>query len=43
MLTKEEKQILVKIIYQSKFTPHDWENVIKKIVVKLQEKEEDKK
>jgi len=36
MLTKEEKQILVNIISQAKFTPQEWESVVKQIVVKLQ-------
>lgn len=43
MLTAEEKQVLVNIISQAKFTPNEWESVVKGIVVKLQEKEEVKK
>ena len=43
MLTQEEKQVLINIIAQAKFTPQEWENVVKGIVVKLQEKEEPKK
>ena len=42
MLTNDEKQVLINIIAQSKFTPQEWENVVKNIVVKLQEKEEKK-
>lgn len=42
MFTQEEKQVLVNIISQTKFTPNEWENVVKPIVVKLQEKEEKK-
>ena len=36
-LTKEEKQIILNIITQSKFTPNEWEQVVKKIVIKLQD------
>ncbi len=40
MLTNEEKQVLVNIISQSKFTPQEWESVVKNIVVKLQQKDD---
>lgn len=35
-LTQEEKQVLINIISNSKFTPTEWEQVVKNIVVKLQ-------
>ena len=40
MFTPQEKQVLVNIISQSKFTPNEWETIVKPIVAKLQAKEE---
>lgn len=39
-LTAQEKNILLQIIGQSRFTPDEWEVSVKPIVMKLNEKEE---
>ena len=39
-LTETEKTVLINIISASKFTPNEWETVVRPIVVKLQAKEE---
>lgn len=36
-LTVQEKQILLHIIGQSRFTPDEWESHVKPIVLKLKE------
>ena len=36
-LTQQEKQVILQIIDQSRFTPGEWELTVKPIVLKLKE------
>lgn len=36
-LTPQEKQILLQIIWQCRFTPDEWEITVKPIVIKLKD------
>lgn len=35
-LTAQECQVIMQVIYSCRYTPEEWENVVKPIVAKLQ-------
>lgn len=37
LFTKDEKTILLQIIFNGRYTPDEWERTVKPIVIKLQE------
>ena len=39
-LTPQDQQVLLNIIMNGRYTPQEWEDVVKPIVIKLQEEQE---
>jgi hypothetical protein len=39
-LTPQEKELVVQILMNGRYTPNEWETIVKPIVTKLQEKDE---
>lgn len=38
-LSKDEKDILLQIIFAGRYTPNEWEQTVKPIVLKMQEED----
>lgn len=38
-LSKDERQVLIQIVSMGRYTPHEWEQTVKPIFLKLQEGE----